>query len=104
MKKVIIKYHNEYLQAFMPNGDLIPLQTDMKIENSTEQSKEATVTITFIADITQMGELIRVDCDHKGVIADLEEKLKNTNNHLLTYKELYNEEVKKSWYKKLFEF
>lgn len=55
----------------MPNGDLIPLQTDIKVENEVGQNNEATVTIQCIGDISELTEADRYYRDLKKEINDL---------------------------------
>jgi len=88
----------------MPNGELIPHQTNMIIENDTDQERTATVTITFIADISQMGELVRVECNHSEVIQDLEDKVCKLQDSATFWEKLYENESRKKWYQKLFDF
>lgn len=73
MSRAMVKYYNDYLQLFMPNGDIIPEQTNLIIENSVGDRKQATVTVTLVADISKISEPITAN--QSELVKELEEKL-----------------------------
>jgi len=104
MDRTAVKYHNGYLQLFMPNGELIPQQVSMIIENSAPDKKTATVTITLISDISQIGETMNNEADYREEIKILEERLYQSHKSALFWEKLHNKEKSLRWYQKLFNF
>lgn len=102
MSRVMVKYCNDYLQLFMPDGEIIPGQTNLIIENCVGDRKQATVTMTLIADISQIGEVVNNERDQKEIIEDLEEKVNLAHKSAVFWEKLYEAEASKKWYKKLF--
>ncbi|MES2240447.1 MAG: hypothetical protein V4497_09350 [Bacteroidota bacterium] len=102
-----IKYNGNHLVAYMPNGDLIPMQTDIKITNNTEQRNIALVTVEFEADIS---ELVLVDPtiperrveSLKKEISDLKDTRDLHYKSAKFWENLYEKETSKKWYQKLF--
>lgn len=101
MSRAIVKYHNDYLQLFMPDGQVIPEQTNLILENSYGDKKTATVTITLLADISQIGESVNNEFDQQKVIKDLEDKLYQSHKSAVFWETLYNTEKKRSWIDKI---
>lgn len=102
MNKAVVKYHNDYLQLFTSSGELIPYQSNLILENETGSRKTAAVTITLIADISQIGETVNNDFDLKEAIKDLHEKLDLAHRSAIFWEKLYEAENSKKWYQKLF--
>jgi len=102
MSRAIVKYHNDYLQLFMPDGQIIPEQTNLILENSLGDRKTATVTITLLADISQIGEAVNNERDQSDVIKDLEEKMFQSHKSAVFWETLYNKEKQRSWFDKIF--
>lgn len=92
IKKTKIKYHNGYLQVFMPNGDLIPCQTNLIIRNDATQEGEVTVTVSFVADISQIDILSNIE----DVTEYIKEELDKSKKGLI--ENLYEKEIRKKWY------
>lgn len=101
MKKAKVKYYNDYLVLCMPDGEIIPEQTDIKIENQVWDKKTATVTITLLADISEIGEPDE-STNKEDKIKELEEKLCLAHKSAVFWETMCNNEKKKSWYEKLF--
>lgn len=102
MSRAIVKYHNDYLQLFMPDGQIIPEQTNLILENSYGDRKTATVTITLLADISQIGESVNNEFDQLKIIKDLEDKLCQSHKSAVFWETLYNTEKQRSWLDKIF--
>lgn len=96
-----VKYYNDYLVLCMPDGEIIPEQSDIKIKNQLGDRKIATVTVTLLADISQIGEPIAAN--QSELVKELEEKLCVSEKATVFWKREYinkqnNESLK---YKKL---
>ncbi len=101
MENIKVKYHNGYLQAFMPNGDLMPAQTDIKIENSTDQKNMVTVSVSFevpISNINNEEENPLMNKKIEDLLKEKESILKASN----FWEREYNLEYSKKWYHKVF--
>lgn len=97
-----LKYSNDYLQIFMPDGQVIPQQIDLEIKNETGQRKIATAIVTLIVDISEIGEPIDNNDNKEEIVKSLEEKLEITHKSALFWEKLYEKESIKKWYQKLF--
>jgi len=102
MSRAIVKYTNDYLQLFMPDGQIIPYQTNIILENSVGDRKTATATITLIVDISQIGEAVVNEFEQQKVIKDLEDKLCQSHKSAIFWETLYNTDKKRSWLDKIF--
>lgn len=107
--KIKVKYDGRYLQAYMPNGDVIPLQTDIKVENEVGQENEATVTIQCIGDISDLKEMDKSDIDYKksadyfqGQNTELKEQLDQAYKNAKFWEIEYHKENNKPSYKGMF--
>lgn len=103
MENIKVKYHNGYLQAFMPNGELIPAQTDIKIENGTDQKNMVTVSVSFDVPISNINNEEENPFMKKQIEDLLSEKasiLKASN----FWEREYKREHSKKWYHKMFNF
>src|SRR5699024_10422801 len=109
MSKVRVKYDGRYLQAYMPNGDIIPLQTDIKVENEVGQNNEATVTIQCIGDISELTEADKTVVNLRDEITHLKDRIncimmefQSLQQSADYYKEEYVKELNKTDYKGMF--
>lgn len=102
MSRAMVKYYNDYLQLFMPNGDIIPEQTNLIIENLVGDRKQATVTVTLVADISKITEPINGDRDAEEVVKELEEKISIAKKSAVFWENLYINEKQRTWFDKLF--
>lgn len=109
MEYAKLKYNNDYLQVFMPNGEIIPYQTDILIKNESGQRKMATVTMELIVDISEIGEKDSIYSEKVSRIQYIEKEKIKLEEEISSYrqsneylkKELRKEQNKK-WYQKLF--
>lgn len=106
MERAKLKYHNDYLQVIMPDGQVIPDQVDIKIENEVGQRKIATAIVTMIVDISEIGEkdiktTDKINC-LESKIHLLEEEKKNIEKQENYWMRQYHREKDKTWYQKLF--
>lgn len=101
MSRAIVKYCNDYLQLFMPNGDIIPEQTNLIIENSVGDRKQATVTVTLVADISKIAKPIDNNDNKEEIVKGLEEKLCQAHKSAVFWETLYNNEKQRTWFDKL---
>lgn len=102
MKKVKIKYINDYLQAVMPNGQIIPEQTDLILRNEVGDKKTATATLTLIVDISDIGETDSTQDAEYSYIEKLKEEKYKALKSAIYWETLYKKEAAKTWYQKLF--
>lgn len=109
--KIKVKYDGRYLQAYMPNGDIIPQQTEIKIENNVGDENMALVTLQVHADISNLKDMGNPDIDYKksadyfqGKNMELKEQLDQARKRADHYQVEYHEELNKKWYHKLFGF
>lgn len=116
MSRAIVKYNNDYLQLFTSSGELIPEQTNIIIENEVGDRKIATVTVTLIADISQIGddtdkdyiqsetikELNHKVCALASKAQELEDKSFQSHKSAVFWETLYNTEKQRSWLDKIF--
>ena len=56
MKRCKIVIKDGFLLLTMPNGDIIPMQTDIKISQDMENS---TATLTVLVDVTNIKNIDR---------------------------------------------
>lgn len=101
-----IKYNGNHLVAYMPNGDLIPMQTDIKITNNTEQRNIALVTVEFEADISELVPVDTAIIDRrveslKREISDLKDTRDLHYKSAVFWETLYNTEKQRTWLDKL---
>jgi len=87
----------------MPNGELIPAQTDIKIENSTGQKNTATVTVSFevpISNISNEEEKPDFNKQIENLLLEKASILKASN----FWEREYRLEHSKKWYHKIFNY
>lgn len=81
MKRAKVKYYNDYLVLCMPDGEIIPEQTNLKIKNQSGDRKLATVTVTLLADISAIGE------PDKRIVEDNLRRIESLEAEIKTLKE-----------------
>jgi len=104
MKKATVRVKDGYLCVYMPSGEILPCQTDIKIENNVDQFNQATVTVSFIADVSVMSDEYLDKNEALSKVNELSFKLKESGKRELLWKKAFIEENKKKWYQKLFNY
>lgn len=102
MELAKVKYNNDYLVLCAPDGEIIPEQINMVLNNEVGVRKVATVTITLLADISNIGEPCNNEDSYSYKIDKLERELQEVHKSAKFWENLYERESAKKWYQKLF--